>query len=155
MKKALYLIIVLPLIFTSCSKNEDSIEITEEAIEGVWQVTKYDVEGSSLMCPSTITTDCVESWQIGFLSSSDIDASFFTTSYSSNTTYENGMVSYDSGTYMVMNGNLLHTTSSLDGENNYYTIESLTDSKITVSFTTDENSGNSLLEGVIEADKIP
>ena len=54
-----------------------------------------------------------------------------------------------------MDGNLLHTTSSLDCENNYYTIESLTDSKITVSFTTDENSGNSLLEGVIEADKIP
>ena len=150
MKKALYLILVLPLIFTSCSKDDDSIAITEEAIEGVWQVTKYDVEGSSLMCPSTITTDCVESWQIGFLSS-DIDGF----QYTSNTTYENGMVSYDSGTYMVMNGNLLHTTSSLDGENNYYTIESLTDSKITVSFTTDENSGNSLLEGVIEADKIP
>ena len=147
MKKALYLILALPLIFTSCSKNEDSIEITEEAIEGVWQVTKYDIEGSSLMCPSTITTDCVESWQIGFWSS-DIDGF----QYTSSTTYENGMVSYDSGTYMVMNGNLLHTTSSLDGENNYYTIESLTDSKITVSFTTDDNSGN-ILEGEIEADK--
>ena len=147
MKKALYLLLALPLIFTSCSKDDDSIAITEEAIESLWQVTKYDIDGSSLMCPSTITTDCVESWQIDFWSS-DIDGF----QYTSSITYESGMVSYDLGTYMLMEGNLLHTTSSLDGEDNYYTIESLTDTKITVSFTTNDNSGN-ILEGEIEADK--
>ncbi|GAB1858002.1 hypothetical protein MHTCC0001_28390 [Flavobacteriaceae bacterium MHTCC 0001] len=144
MKKLSILLAITVLVFTSCSKDDDALEVSGNII-GTWEMTDYDYSGATTTTVQgqSITADFVGEaldldYRITFEENLNIlttDGGFIirlTTTLSGQTTTQdyntNQIESINSGTWEIVNNELITTAEG--GVEGRYKILELTESSL-------------------------
>ena len=150
MKKVLYLLLTIPLLFTSCSKDDDSTtsgcmdplainydelatvddgscENAYDNIVGLWAISDYLIGGESIFCPSGAASTCIENMTTTF----DNDNTSITSTF------------YGDNSFLTVNGTWLLTTNNNlemineDGDLVDWTIVKITTTEVEMHATLD------------------
>jgi hypothetical protein len=140
MKKILYLFLVLPLVFSSCKKEDEKIQGCTDSTASNYNSDAEESDGS---CEYSI----IASWELDqiWIDNQDVTGSFFEFDYTfndDNTTYYefsravNGYVESDSGSEVYsINGSTITCVDVVDSEIAIWTLDDINGTQLHISAT--------------------
>ena len=127
MKKYFIYFFAFPLIFSSCSKddNNNGVPLTESDIIGIWELDDYMLDNQSIMCPSSASfvTNCII----------DQETIFYDDNSSLNiTNYEDGQNTMSVSMWSINSDNKLRLVDE-EGGTTIWTCNAINNSKLEIS----------------------